>query len=144
MLYKLICSPSRSAATPPMTVQAVTHPLLIEFGVWASMALAARRRREWLEDERLQTKIGTAPAQRPASAGVRSSVVTQRRQQAQVALKVGGVLPGGAAPHQHAPPLAQSADGHKQHEQHGRMSKLENQRSCSASSESQLHWYSKA
>ena len=127
---------------PPMTVQAVTHPLLIEFGVWASMALAARRRREWLEDERLQTKIGTAPAQRSASAGVRSSVVTQRRQQAQVALKVGGVLPGGAVPHQHAPPLAQSADGHEQ--QHVRMSKLESQRARTTSSESQAHWHSKA
>ena len=80
------------------------------------MALA-RRRREWLEDERLQTKIGAAPpAQRAASAGGHM----QRRQQAQVAPKVGGVLPGGAAPHQHEPSLAHSADGHKQHEHHVR------------------------
>lgn len=104
------------------------------------MALA-RRRREWLEDERLQTKIGAAPApaQRPASAG--GPVVMQRRQQAQVAPKVGSVLARGTSPHQHDPLLAHSADEYKQHEHHVRMSKLERSRSAS---ESEAHWHSKA
>ena len=112
------------------------------------MALA-RRRREWLEDERLQTKIGAAPtpAQRPASAGVHIPVVMQRRQQAQVALKVGGVLPGGAAPHQHAPSLAHSADGHKQHEHHvrttasyGSSGLFHASAACEASASNGTHW----
>ena len=92
------------------------------------MALAARRRREWLEDERLQAKIGAAPTQQRTAVG---KAPTQQRT-AQVAPKVGGALPGGAAPHQHAGGPYE----------HMRMSKLDSQRARAACPAS--HFHSKA
>ena len=99
------------------------------------MALAARRRREWLEDERLQAKIGAAPTQQRTAVrghGSGSGLMQRRQQAAQVAPKVGGALPGGAAPHQHAGGPYE----------HMRMSKLDSQRARAACPAS--HFHSKA